>query len=84
MYDELIDENAFTKLSNQKQTELITHYCSDFKNAITQAKTLSEADQYAAEHCRKFELLCTSTMIRTAMRKYVHDIVNERWTAYGH
>jgi bisphosphoglycerate-dependent phosphoglycerate mutase len=79
MNDELLDEQSYRQLPGNKQTELISKYCHEFGKAIAGTKTLSEAERLAEEQCGKFELLCSSSLIRTAMRKYVHEIINERW-----
>lgn len=79
MNDELLDEQSYRQLPGSKQTELISKYCHEFGKTIASTKTFSEAERLAEEQCEKFELLCSSSLIRTAMRKYVREIINKRW-----
>jgi hypothetical protein len=79
MYDTIMDENTYIQQPNSIQRELIERYCSEIKEIILKTESLFDAQNIASEQCEKFELLCESSVIQKAMRKYVDDIINERW-----
>ena len=79
MEEELSFNERFAHLSAERQRELIAGHCRDAERLILTAPSRKEADRLSAEACDRFAVECPSTLVRTALRQKLHDIIERRW-----
>jgi hypothetical protein len=78
--EELVSEQQFLQLNQIRQSELIAKHCFGIEERIRSAQSKEEAEQIASKACSKFESECTSSIVRTALAKYIQSKVMQYWS----
>jgi hypothetical protein len=79
MEDELLNEQQFVRLGEQRQELLLARHCTVIEDSIRRAASRSEAEKIADTACLKFNTMCSSSIVRGALHQYVQNIIGEHW-----
>jgi hypothetical protein len=81
MEDEIIlNEQQFLQLGEERQLLLLAQHCIGIENAIRGAISRDGAERIADDACRRFNIDCSSTIVRGALRRYIQNMINEHWS----
>jgi hypothetical protein len=83
MHDELT-LGARSHADLPSQDVLIRQYCLGLEDRIREAKDPAAAAQIAEKACRGFDRTCESSIIRSMLRKVVHDLHDRHWKSHDH
>jgi hypothetical protein len=77
--EELLTDELYLKLNGKQQSELIANHCADMEYRIRSAQSREEAIQLKEMACTKFKKECQSTLVRTALIRYIDDLILHYW-----
>ena len=61
------------------QVELIRSHCEEAKALMERAPDYASAVRVGESSCKRLERECESSLIVTASRKYIQNLMRERW-----
>jgi hypothetical protein len=77
--EELLTDKRYQQLHGNKQSELIANHCVDIEDRIRSAPSRLEAVRLKELECAKFKQDCQSTLVRTALARYVEELISCYW-----
>jgi hypothetical protein len=77
--EELLTDERYQQLHGNQQSELIANHCGDIEERIRSASSRLEAVHLKELECTKFKQECQSTLVRTALTRYVEEIISRYW-----
>jgi len=77
--EELLTDERFRQLNGNRQSELIADHCADIEDRIRSAPSRLEAMRLKESACTTFEQACPSVLVRTALSRYVEELIVRYW-----
>ena len=77
--EELLTDERFRQLNGNRQSELIANHCADIEDRIRSAPSRLEAIRLKESTCTRFEKACPSALVRTALSRYVEELISRYW-----
>jgi len=74
------EELSFDRpLTHRRQADLIRQYCKGLDERIRAAKSKEQAERLVNETCQHFERTCESKVVRSFLKRYVHNLFVKSW-----
>lgn len=73
--EELLDEQEFLSRSPEGQREMILAHCTPLQEQLRTVRTRAEALHLVDHWCDRFSERCSSTILRTAVRRSALELV---------
>jgi hypothetical protein len=77
--EELLTDERYLRLNGNQQSEHIANHCADIEDRIRSAPSRLEAVRLKELECAKFKQECQSTLVRTALARYVEEMISRYW-----
>ena len=77
--EELLTDERYLRLTGKQQSEHIANHCAEIEDRIRLAPSRLEAVRLKELTCTKFKQECQSTLVRTALTRYVEELIARHW-----
>jgi hypothetical protein len=77
--EELLTDERYLRLNGNQQSEHIANHCVEIEDRIRLAPSRLEAVRLKELACIKFKQECQSTLVHTALAKYVEELISRYW-----
>jgi hypothetical protein len=77
--EELLTDERYLRLNGNQQSEHIANYCTEIEDRIRLAPSRLKAVRLKELECTKFKQECQSSLVRTALTRYVEELISRYW-----